>query len=470
VKVIVIIVVSAIVVIGGMVALGIKYSSKLVAAPPATKVRVELAATGPLVEIVSAPGEIQPRTKVSISAMVAAPIVALPCDEGTIISKGKKPDGSDASILVKLDDKNYRAALNSAQSRFDAAKAQIAVAQARIDASQATINAQNYMLTDAQRDLDRQAGLLKTKDVSQSVVDTAQTKVDNLTATIASANAQLQSDRVNLDQVLKYQLDGAKADVDRANDDLAYCTIKSPIDGIVTRRKAEVGEMVVTGTMNNAGTVILEVADLSQMMMFARIDETSIASVKVGQHAKVRIQAFPDDIFDGTVETVALARNDDQNSAARSQAEGGSTRYFEAKIRLDTKGRRIPTGLAADADIETKSHEGIRVASQAVLGRPVEGLTADERAKPEVDQTKSIATVVYCLKDGKAAAVPVHVGPSDETHTLILSGLKANDPVIIGPFKVLETLADGQAVEKEAGPATRPATTQPAVVAMSAQH
>ena len=141
VKVIIIIVVGAIVVIGGMVALGIKYSSKLVAAPPATKVRVELAATGPLVEIVSAPGEIQPRTKVSISAMVAAPIVALPCDEGTIISKGNKPDGSDASILVKLDDKNYRAALNSAQSRFDAAKAQIAVAQARIDASQAAIDA-----------------------------------------------------------------------------------------------------------------------------------------------------------------------------------------------------------------------------------------------------------------------------------------------------------------------------------------
>jgi HlyD family secretion protein len=242
---------------------------------------------------------------------------------------------------------------------------------------------------------------------------------------------------------------------------LTYCTIKSPIDGVVTRRKAEVGEMVVTGTMNNAGTVIMEVADLSQMMMFARIDETSIASVKVGQHAKVRIQAFADEIFDGTVETVALARNDDSSSMNRMSASEGSTRYFEAKIRLKTDGRRIPSGLAADADVETKTHQGIRVPSQSVLGRPLDSLSADARTKPEVDSTKSIATVVYRYLDGKAVATPVKVGPSDETHTLILSGLKDGEPVIVGPYKILETLADGQQLPKETAPSTRP-TTQPA--------
>jgi HlyD family secretion protein len=452
VKVLLTIGISAIVAIAGVAAVGVKLSGRFMNPAPPAQVRVEPAARGPLVEVVSAPGEIQPRTKVEISAMVAAPIVQLPFDEGSVVSKGKKPDGSDGTIIVQLDDKNYQAALSSAKGRRDAQAAQIDVGNAKLISSRAAIEAQRFMLKDAQRDLDRQLDLLKSKDVSQSVVDTAQTKVDNLKATIDSAEAQFESDTTN-QKVMKYTLDSAEADVQRAKDDLAYCTIRSPIDGVVTRRKAEVGEMVVTGTMNNAGTVILEVADLSQMMMFARIDETSIASVKVGQHAKVRIQAFPDEVFDGTVETVALARFDTSSGGmGGSQTGEGSTRYFEAKIRLNTKGRQIPTGLAADADIETKSHEGLRVPSQAVLGRPTDGLSIEARAKPEIDPTKSIATVVYQFVNGKAIVTPVKVGPSDETHTIILSGLKAGDPVITGPFKVLETLADAQLVQRETSP------------------
>ncbi len=455
--------ISAIVIVAALIGVGMKYSSRFIAAAPVTQIRVEPVTNGPLIEVVSAPGEIEPRRKVSISAMVAAPIVYILFDEGTHVTKGIKPDGSDATVLVKLDDKNYLAAFHSAESRRNAQDSQIAVAKARLESSQAAIDAQQFMLVDAQRDLERQMGLLKTKDVSQSVVDTAQTKVDNLKSTVLSAVAQLKSDTVNL-TVMQHQLEAADADVARANDDLAYCTIKSPIDGVVTRRKAEEGEMVVTGTMNNAGTVIMEVADLSQMMMDARIDETSIAAVKVGQHAKVRVQAFPDEVFDGVVETVALARNDDSSSMARSSTIEGSTRYFDAKIKLDTGGRIIPTGLAADADIETKSHRGLKVASQAVLGRPIEGLSAEARSRPEVDATKSVTTVVYCYKDGKAVVTPVKVGPSDETHTLILSGLKEGDPVIVGPFKVLETLADGQQLQKETPATTRPSTQPSAVV------
>src|SRR5689334_2518087 len=125
-----------------------KYSSKLGigAAQQPTQVRVEPAASGQLTEIVSAPGEIQRRTKVSISAMVAAPIVAIPFDEGASVTKGKKPDGSDASILVQLDDKNYRAALHSAEARRDSQQAQIEVAKERLLSSDSQIQAQRYML------------------------------------------------------------------------------------------------------------------------------------------------------------------------------------------------------------------------------------------------------------------------------------------------------------------------------------
>src|SRR5207249_8779000 len=99
--------------------------------------------------------------------------------------------------------------------------------------------------------------------------------------------------------VSKHQLTAAAAEIARARDNLSYATITSPIDGIVTRLNAKIGEMVVMGTMNNAGTVILEVSDLTEMQVDAQIDESNIASVKDGQHAKVRISACPVELIDG---------------------------------------------------------------------------------------------------------------------------------------------------------------------------
>jgi multidrug efflux pump subunit AcrA (membrane-fusion protein) len=115
--------------------------------------------------------------------------------------------------------------------------------------------------------------------------------------------ATLEADRTSL-TVERHQLDAAAAEILRAKDNLSYTTILSPIDGIVTRMNAKVGEMVVTGTMNNMGTVILEVSDLSEMQVDAQIDETNIANVKSGQKGKVRISAFPDQLFDGVVKLV----------------------------------------------------------------------------------------------------------------------------------------------------------------------
>jgi HlyD family secretion protein len=143
--------------------------------------------------------------------------------------------------------------------------------------------------------------------------------------------------------------------------------------------------------------------------------------------------------------------------------------YYEAKIRLDTKGRRIPTGLNADADIETQRLDGIRVPSQSVLGRPTDQLPAEVRTAAEVEKDKASASVVYRYADGKAVVTPVKVGPSNETHTLVLSGLKEGEPVISGPYKALDTLQHGNPVTKEdvppkALPATKPAGTQPTTV------
>jgi HlyD family secretion protein len=418
-----------------------------------TAVKVEPVARGDLVEVVVAPGEIQPLKKVDISAKVAAPIVEMPHKEGEQVY-GPGPS-TQPSLLVQLDDKDLQAIKRQVVARERAQEEQANVAVQRITAQRATVRAARATLADLERDLKRNKELLGTHDVSQSVVDTAQSKYDEQIAQIESTEAGIVADEINL-KVMAAELEAARAEVAKADEDISYTTIKSPIDGMLTSVKAEVGEMVVTGTMNNPGTVIVQVADLSQMLMVAHIDETQIAAVKEGQRATIRIQAYRDKIFTGTVQTVAQTRTEDKTDM---------TRYFEAKVLLDLKGDRIRSGLSADAEIETDRHSNVlRVPSQSVVGRPVDQLPEEMRKSPLIEKGKTIATVVYRIIDGKAVVTPVSVGPSDDTHTLIAAGLKEGDSVVVGPFKVLESLADGQLVKSD-GPA---ATTQPTTKAAAA--
>jgi HlyD family secretion protein len=420
-------------------------------------VRVEPATLGTLTEAITAPGIIEAKTKVSISARVAARIIDLPYKEGDSVTKGNpttKP-AVPPSVLVKLDATDLEAQLRSAQAHYSGQQAQIRVAEANIASQKSQIESSKAMLADAERDLKRQIELLASKDVSQAVVDTAQAKVDQLRASLEAAQHNLEGVQQNL-EVSHFELQAADAEISRAKDNLSYTTIMSPIDGVVTRVNAQVGELVIMGTMNNPGTVIMEVADLSRMILKARVDESAIAQVKVGQKAIIRVPAYQDKEFDGEVTSVALAETVD--------TQLGGQRYFKAEILIDTKGQRIISGLNADVDIETATYKDvITVPSQALLGRPADQLPAGVRNAPEVDSTKTTQTVVYRLINGKAVVTPVKVGASDVTRTMIKSGLNVGDQVVTGPFKVLETIADGQAMHAD-GATTKP-TAAPATQA-----
>jgi HlyD family secretion protein len=397
-----------------------------------TTVKVEGVSRGDLVESVAAPGEIQPLKKVQISAKVAAPITDMPFKEGDDVKKG--------ALLVKLDDKDLKAVLRQFVAQKNAQEQQIAVAKQRIAAQRATIRASRAMLADLDRDLHRNTSLVASHDVSQSVLDTAQSKFDQEREQIKATEDNVTADEINL-KVMDAQLDAALAQVDKCKEDISYTTIEAPFDGTLTVLKAEVGEMVVTGTMNNAGTMILEVADLTKMLMVAHVDESQIDSIKVGQHAIVRIGAYHDQVFDGKVNTVGESRTTDTLD---------QTKYFEIKILLDLKGRRIRSGLSADVDIETQRQKNVlKVPSQSVMGRPVDQLPDDLKNSPELEKGKTLATVVFRLIDNKAVMTPVRVGASDDTHTIIKSGLKENEPVIVGPYKALEGLTNGQVVKLE---------------------
>lgn len=415
----------------------------------ATPVRLETVTTGDLVELVTAPGTIQAKTKVSISARIAARIVELPFREGERVTRGNPASipPVPASVLVKLDSKDLEAQLRAAQARADAQAAQIDMAKAQLEARRADIAAQKVELADAQRELRRQQDLRGSRDVSQQAVDQAQTKADQLQAGLDAAVHNLDASEANLN-VMEHQLEAAQADILRATDNLSYTTITSPIDGVVTKLNAEVGELVMTGTMNNAGTVIMEVADLGTMLVLARVDESSVASLKVGQKAVVRIPAFRDELFDGVVESVALANTEEKDG----------TKFFKTEVLIrNSTDKRILSGLSGEVDIETNRHHGVlTVPSQAVMGRPVDDLPSDIRDKPQVDRTRAQAPVVYRFVDGKAVVTPVKVGASDIQRTIIESGLSAGDVVIVGPYKALEPLKHDDRVKDEK------ATTQPA--------
>jgi HlyD family secretion protein len=428
------------------------------------EVRTEEVHRGDLGEVVSAPGQIEPRTRVQISARISARIAELPFAEGATVTAGSPAEGKEPSVLVRLDASDLAAQLKAAEARYAAQSAAREVAEVRIRARQADIDASKVLLADAERDLSRQLALLKTSDVSQVTVDSAQTKFDQASKQIASAERSLEADKANL-RVLTHELEAAAAQIEQAKENLSYAVITSPIDGTVTRVNAKVGELVVTGTMNNAGTVIMEVADLSRMLVVARVDESTIAGVKVGQRATARSSAYPGRVFRGVVQSVALSKTTPQQAQQRGEPTDGVP-FFKTEILLD-EGTNVLSGVTADVEIETQRHVNVvKVPSQAILGRKVDELPQDVASKATVDRTRTIATVVYLLKGGKAEVRPVKVGPSDLTHTIVLEGVEPGEVVISGPYKALEGLKHGDAV-KIAAPATQP-TTQPAGTAAAA--
>ena len=413
---------------------------------PGEVVRVEEVKQGELTEEIGALCEIEPNEVVQLSARVSARIVEMPFDEGGVVTCGD-PNANPplpASLLIKLDAKDLESQLRLAQAGRNAEEAQIEVEKEKIEASKANLVGLEASLEEAENDLQRKKGLYDTLTgaVSKYEYDQVKYKADSLRADNECAKHNLEAAVRNL-VVMKHNLDAADARIAEAQEMLSYTTITSPINGVVTRVNAKVGEMVMTGTMNNPGTVIMEVSDLSNMLAVAEIDEADVGSLQVGQEAAATMLAYGNTVFKGKVKEIAL----------KHRINNTGTRYYRTEILLDADPNvsKLYTGLTGHVDIKTRKHADIlKVPSQAVLARQVEDLPLDIRDKcGEVDKNKTFVTVVYRFVDGKAVVVPVKMGKSDLMYTIIESGLKEGDKVIVGPYKSLEKLKHDQAVQDE---------------------
>jgi HlyD family secretion protein len=372
-----------------------------------TEVRMGEAVTRTLIQTISAPGEIEPHTKVDISAEVSARIHQLPFREGEEVRKG--------DLVVKLDDRDLKAAMLSAQARRDSEKFRLQSDQARLIGLLS-----NHEF--ARRDLERKQKLYETGDISRSDLDAAEERERDFHANVEATKHSI--------SVVESTLAAAEADIARAEKGLSHTIILAPIDGIITALNAEIGEVVMLGTMNNPGTVILTIADLDRMLLNAQVAETDVARVAQNQRSTIFINAYPDEEFSGTVRRIALQRS--------GAADG--TGFFKTEVEIDLQGRRIYSGLVANVDIEIESHEGIVVPSQAVVERSVDEMPEAIRANPIVDTTKKTIFAVYRVVDGEAICTPVKTGASDLTHTVVTGGLDEGETVVVGPYKVLESI------------------------------
>ena len=409
----------------------------------ATAVHLEKPVRGELVEYVTCPGTLEPKKKVTISAKVSARIIALPYKMGERVTCGE-PNANPPippSVLVSLDSTELETELRSATAIKAALASQLEVEKESLNGQEDALAAAKANLIQAQLDFNRKAELLKSKDISASSYEQAQARFDQLKSDYDSAVHKFEASRKNLD-VIQHNLEADEAHIQRAGQALTYTTITTPIDGIITQVNAEVGEVVIYGTMNNPGTVIMEVADLSRMLVAAQVDEVDIAKIQKGQKAKIRIAGFDSNDCIGTVDTVALKMDQSMGQS--------SGRYFKVEILLDDNKDRIFSGLTADVDIEVKKHTDIiKVPSQAVLGREVDSLPPDIKKSPLVDKSKTFATVVFRYVDGKAVITPVKTSASDLQYTVITAGIKDTDKIVTGPYKVLESIAHDQKLKEE---------------------
>jgi HlyD family secretion protein len=406
--------VGAVVVVGGIIAASVLSRPKT----KGEEVYMAKAAKTDLASFVSATGRIEARTKVNVQSSVIGEIRELPVKEGDVVKKG--------DLLVQVDPERYRTEVDRLQSAVRMQK--IAIEQAEVS------------LANSERKYRRNQSLLGNSGlVSQEAFEVSELDFHSREIDVRS---------------LKEQVQQAEASLARARDDLSKTTIRSPMDGTVTQLNAEKGEITLTGTMNNPGTVIMVVSDMGEILATVDVDETRVTQVRLGQTARVVVDAVGEaKPYTGKVFEIA---------GSAVQRAGQQTQVFEVKVALDTVDAQLRPGMTAKARIETQTAKDvITVPIQAVMLRPTSELAeaaaggAKKNDAKKADTKKTDAKVgetkecVFVVEDGKAKLRAVKSGISDETSVAVLEGLKEGDTVVTGPYRGLRDLKDGDAVKEK---------------------
>ena len=411
----------------------------------APTVTVETIRMRDLDAVVSASGKIQPKRFVNISADTSGRVVDLAVNEGDRVAVGQ--------FLMQIDPRSLRTRVESGQAALQAN-------QAGLEQSRQAVETARVQLTVAQQNFKRQQELWKQQLTPREALERAENDLRLAQSSLAEREKQVRTQEVRLGQ--------DRAQLASAQFDLSKVRIESPIAGIVTRRNIQEGETAVVGTMNNAGTVLLTVADMSVIQAEVEVDETNIPHVKLGQPAKITIDAIPDRTFKGHVTEIGNSPIQVAGQAASNQ----QATNFKVVVVLDEDVPDVRPGFTCTADITTATRKNVAAvpipavavrelvydAKGNVVKKPrTENSTPAPAATPaelEPGQTRKETEGVFMIRDGRAAFVPIKIGVAGDRYFEVLTGLKAGDQVITGPYNNVRTMNDGDQVRLQPTPKT----------------
>jgi len=358
-----------------------------------------------LKSVISASGEIKPKKNVEISAHVPGRIDKIGVKEGDRVRAGQ--------FLLKLDSAQYEA-------NADRDRAMIRFYKTELEGSKARL----------QKDKDYYDS--QQKLYSESLISKEQLEQAKLQFDMSSAGFQS----------TQHQIEQSEASLRSTMDTLGKTSFSSPIDGIITSLRVEEGEVAIIGTMNNPGTVLMTIADLSVMEAEVEVDETDIVSVRLGQMASVRVDAFPGQDIKGTVTEVGSSALQKSQVATSTTEEA---KDFKVVVTLDDPPENLKPGLSASADIITAE-------KTQVLAVPIAALAVREKeAAKDKPQEKTVEEegVFVLSADNHATFTVIRKGITGDLNIEVVSGLSEGQRIVVGPYSALRALKDGMLVKPE---------------------
>ena len=359
-----------------------------------------------LTSLISASGEIKPKKNINLSAQIPGRIIKIGVQEGQEVKRG--------DFLLGLDPSQYEA--NADHDR------------AFIQSSQAERIKVEAQLAKNRSFYERQKNLYDNELISKEQLEQAKVQWEISEASL---------------KAIDFQIAQAQASLKSSLDNLSKTVFTAPIDGIITSLRVEEGEVAIIGTMNNPGTVLMTIADLSVMEVEVEVDETDVVAVVLGQDAEVRVDAFPNEVFKGKVTEIGSSALQKSGLASSTTQE---SKDFKVVVTLENPSPGLKPGLSAGADIITSRKEG-------VLAVPISALVVRDKPEPaggtSPKSREKTEEGVFVVEHGRARFVPVQKGIMGELEVEIASGLTESQTIISGPYDVLRTLKEGELIKTD---------------------
>src|SRR6266852_4621987 len=408
-----------------------------------------------LSSVVSASGEIRPKTYVNIGANAFRKIKHLLVKEGDHVRKGQ--------LLAQLENVQSSADVNANQASLQAAETDALAADAALRTSDADLRRAQADYDRNKLDWDRAESLFKDGLISKSDFDSRRNAWATADAGLIQAQARVAQARAQKDSADKH-ISQNRATLTRYADVLQKATYTAPYDGVITNLPVREGETVVMGIQNAPGSTLMTLADMSVITAEVKVDETDIVNVHLGQSADVTIDAIPHKVFHGVVSEIgdnAIVRS---TGVATSQATSTSeeAKDFKVVVTLSDPPANLRPGLSSTAKITTATRssvlsipiQALTVRTQADLvpkdkdaGKGNNNVQAAARAPVEASKLKEEIQGVFVIRNKKAEFVPVDTGISGTTDIEVTKGVQEGDEVITGSYKVLRTVKPGTSVK-----------------------